>query len=50
MQRINALDQQKAMIERKRLEIRPRRSSVATDTAQGDIVQPCSNMDEILKV
>lgn len=50
MQRINALDQQKSMIERKRVEIRPRRSSVAQDAAQGDFVQPCSNMDEILKV
>eukprot|EP00892_Ulva_mutabilis_P007157 jgi/Ulvmu1/4813/UM020_0098.1 len=48
-QRINALDQQKAMIERKRVEIRPRRSSVAQEPPQGDVVQPCSNMDEILK-
>jgi hypothetical protein len=52
LQRINTIEHQKHLVERKRLELKSKKgSSSGSDQNLSDNgVQPCSNMDEILKV
>lgn len=53
MQRVNAIDQQKVLIEQKRAQLKSsnRKSNAGhADQGSADAVLPCANMDEILKV
>jgi hypothetical protein len=52
VQRVNALDQQKQLIEHKRARLKSRKSNTGGADQSGTEagVQPCANMDEILKV